>query len=128
MRNLIVITAICGRVTNTDIVSAAAVGIVSNNDANLLEVNGGHISCGREWAKGLLKRMGYVKRRANTKSKDSVEEFEALKTQFVFDIDVISQIWMRCLLILLSTGTIQASTMYPQVTGLRPKRAVVESK
>ncbi len=69
------------------IVSAAAVGMAKNHDANLLEVNGGHIS----WAKGLLRRMGYVKRRANTKSKVLVEEFEALKTQFVFDIDVISQ-------------------------------------
>ena len=62
-----------GAVINTDIVSAAAIGIVKNFDANLLQVNGGHISCSREWAKGLLTRMGYVKRRANTKSKVTVE-------------------------------------------------------
>jgi hypothetical protein len=35
--------------------------------------------------------MGYVKRRVNTKSKVKVEEFEALKTQFLFDIEVITQ-------------------------------------
>lgn len=33
--------------------------------------------------------MGYVKRRANTKSKVPVEKFEALKAQFNFDIEVI---------------------------------------
>ena len=80
-----------GGVINTEIVSAAAIGIVKNFDANMLQINGGHIACGHEWAKGLLKRMGYVKRRANTKSKVTVEEFEALKTQFIFDIEVISQ-------------------------------------
>lgn len=80
-----------GGVINTEIVSAAAMGIVKNFDANLLKINGGHIVCGHEWAKGLLRRMGYVKRRANTKSKVTVEEFEALKAQFIFDIEVISQ-------------------------------------
>ena len=30
-----------------------------NFDAKMLQINGGHIVCGHEWAKGLLKRMGY---------------------------------------------------------------------
>jgi hypothetical protein len=80
-----------GGIINAEIVSSAATGIVKNVDANLLESNGGHISCTHEWAKGLLKRMGYVKRRANTKSKISVEKFEALKAQFNFDIQVIAE-------------------------------------
>ena len=78
-----------GAVINTDIVSAAAIGIVKKFDANLLQVNGGHISCSREWAKGLLHRMGYVKRRSNTKAKVTVEEFESAKAQFNYDIEVI---------------------------------------
>ena len=78
-----------GGVVNTDIVLAAAMGIVKKIDANLLEANGGHISISREWAKGFLRRMGFVKRRANTKSKVSVEEFEKQKAQFNFDISVI---------------------------------------
>ena len=33
--------------------------------------------------------MGYVKRRANTKSKVTVEEFKIIKEQFIYDIEVI---------------------------------------
>ena len=80
-----------GGVINAEIVSSAAKGIVKNYDANLLECNGGHITCNRPWAKALLRRMGYVKRRANTKSKVSVERFELLKAQFNFDIKVITE-------------------------------------
>ena len=49
-------------------------GIVKNFNANLLESNGGHIFCNHEWVKGLLSRMGYVKRRMNTKLKITVEQ------------------------------------------------------
>ena len=42
-----------------EIVSAATIGIVKNFDAKMLQINGGHIVCGHEWVKGLLKRMGY---------------------------------------------------------------------
>ena len=44
-----------GGIINAQIVSSAALGIVKNFDANLLQSNGGHISCSQEWAKGLLK-------------------------------------------------------------------------
>ena len=40
----------------------------------------------KNWAKSLLYRMGFVKRRGNTKVKVPVEHFEALKSQFLFDI------------------------------------------
>lgn len=33
--------------------------------------------------------MGYVKRKANTKSKVTVKEFEVLKAQFIYGIEVI---------------------------------------
>ncbi len=117
-----------GGLINTDIVSAAAVGIVKNHDANLLGVNGGHISCGREWSKGLPRRMGYVKRRANTKSKVSVEEFEVLKTQFVFDIDVISQMDKVPTDLVINWDHTGINYVPASITGLWPKRAAVESK
>ena len=50
---------------------------------------GGHIVCGKHWAKHLLKRMGYVKRRASTKAKVSVSDFEECKSQFLFDIQTM---------------------------------------
>ena len=40
----------------------------------------------KDWGKYLLKRMGMVKRRANTKAKVSVEDFQTLKEQFLLDI------------------------------------------
>lgn len=65
---------------------ACAEGIVRNKDSNLLRKNGGHISLTKEWAKNLLRRMGLVKRRASTKSKVSIENFEELKEQYLLDI------------------------------------------
>lgn len=71
---------------NADIVSSAAIGIVKKHDSNLLQSNGGHIVCNREWAQNFLKMLGYVKRRANTRQ---VEHFKMLKAQFIYDIEVI---------------------------------------
>jgi hypothetical protein len=65
-----------GGIVNADIVSSAAIGIFKKHDSNLLQCNGGHIVCNQEWAKNFLRRLGYVKRRANTKSKVTVEHFE----------------------------------------------------
>ena len=78
-----------GAVINTRIVMAAAEGIVKNFDCNLLLSNGGHIICGKHWAKNFLTRMGFVKRRANTTAKVSVADFEVHKAQFLFDIAAI---------------------------------------
>ena len=75
-----------GAVVNTAIVMACAEGIVRSKDSNLLCSNGGHIFLTKDWAKSLLRRMGLVKRRASTKSKVSVENFEELKEQYLLDI------------------------------------------
>ena len=74
---------------NTAIVIACAVGIVISKDSNLLAQNGGHISLSKDWAKGLMKRMGLVKRRASTKAKDSIANFEEVRSQFLFDIKTV---------------------------------------
>ena len=56
-----------GAVINTRIVIAAAEGLVKNFDCKLLLSNGGHIVCGKHWAKNFLTCMGFVKRRANNR-------------------------------------------------------------
>ena len=78
-----------GAVVNTAIAMACAEGVVKSHDSNQLECNGGPISLTKHWAKYLLHRMGFVKRRASTKAKLSASNFEELKTQFLFDIKVI---------------------------------------
>ena len=75
-----------GAVVNTAIAIACAEGII---DSNLLECNGGHIRLTKSWAKCLMLRMGFVKRRASTKAKVSVADFEQFKTQFIFDIRAV---------------------------------------
>ena len=78
-----------GGVVNTAITMAAAEGIVQNSDSKLLAKNGGNIVISKHWAKSLLVRMGFVKRRVTTKAKESVNEFEEHKVQFLFDAKAI---------------------------------------
>ena len=73
----------------TAIVMSVAEGIVKNDNSGLLKQNGGHIRFSKHWAKYLLSRMGFVKRRVSTKSKVSVAAFESLKAQFFEDIKVV---------------------------------------
>ena len=53
-----------GATVSTAVVVATAQDIIMNKDANLLYSNGGGIKLSDEWAKSLLNRMGYVKRKA----------------------------------------------------------------
>lgn len=68
---------------------AVAEGIIKNHDSNLLACNGGHISLTKYWAKSLLNRLGYVKRRSSTKAKVCVADFQKYKAQFAFDVKTI---------------------------------------
>lgn len=61
---------------NTEVVIAAAEGILMNQDSK------SKIKLSTPWAKYLLKRMSYVKRRATTSGKQSIEDFESLKEDF----------------------------------------------
>jgi len=67
-----------GTAVNRSVVIAVAEGIVMNKDANILRENGG-IKSTEDWAKSLLNRMGYVKRRACSKAKVDVKHFEELR-------------------------------------------------
>ena len=74
---------------NTAIAMGCAEGIVRSADSNMLAVNRGHILITMEWAKNLLSRMGFVKRRASTKAKVSVKDFQEKKEQFVLDLKTV---------------------------------------
>lgn len=75
-----------GGVVTTAITMAAATAIVRKSDRNLLSENGGLVSITVNWAKSLLYRMGFVKRRGSTTIKLTVNNFDRVKEQFLFDI------------------------------------------
>ena len=66
---------------------------MKSKDSNLLACNSGNISLTKNWAKSLMQRMGLVKRRASTKSKINVEDFEVVKLQlFLIDIKTVVEL------------------------------------
>ena len=75
-----------GSTINSAIVIATAQGIIMNKDANLLSCNGGGINLTTDWAKSLLSHMGFVKRKANSKAKVDVSQFEQLKDEILLEI------------------------------------------
>jgi len=81
-----------GVVINTAIVMATAEGIVCSKDSNLLAQNGGPILISKYWAKSLMTRMNFVKRKATTKVKISNVNFEECKAQFVYDVKAIMEL------------------------------------
>ena len=75
-----------GGVITTAITMASATAIVRRADRNLLSENGGPLLITVNWAKSLLYRMGFVKRRSTT-MKMTVNDFDRIKEQqFLFDI------------------------------------------
>ena len=78
-----------GAVVNTAIVMGCAEGVVMHHDSNLLDINGGHITITKDWAKSLLSRMGYVKRQVSTSAKVLPEDFNEWREQFLYDAKVL---------------------------------------
>lgn len=77
-----------GAVINTQIVVAAGKGLVAGTDKSLLSENGGSINITKDWAKSLLSRMNFVKRRGSTACKnDKVENFDKLKEEYLERIE-----------------------------------------
>ena len=64
----------------------AAKGIISAKNSSLLIKNGGHIEITNTWAKSLLKRMNYVKRKCSNAGKITQSCFAELKDVFLADI------------------------------------------
>ena len=73
---------------NTSVVISSGQGILLYKDANLLADNekGAEIELSKDWAKYLLKRMGFVKRKACSKAKVDVERFKEVKEDFLLDV------------------------------------------
>ena len=80
-----------GGVVTTSITMAAAMAIVRKADRNLLGENGGPITITNNWAKSLLYRMNFVKRRGSSTAKLTVANFETLKEQFIIDVNAIME-------------------------------------
>ena len=77
---------VAGGVVNTAIVQAASLGIIAARDPGLLREHGGHIEITKAWAKSLLKRMGYVKRKGSNAGKITVSQFNEIQEEFLADI------------------------------------------
>ena len=76
-------------VINTAIVIGATSGIVKRLKPELLECNGGYVvlPVKKDWAKYLLSKMKFVKRKATTKkSAITVSNFDEIKDNFLMDI------------------------------------------
>ena len=85
------IQAICdnGGIVNTAIVIATGTGMLKLRDPSLLECNGGYVTFKKSWAKYLLCKMHFVKRKATTKCKIEVKNFEQLKEEFLTTIKAV---------------------------------------
>ena len=77
---------IAGVPVTTAIVMGAAKGIVAAKNCSLLKENGGHLEITNTWAKSLLKRMNYVKRKCSNAGKISQSCFTELQDVFLADI------------------------------------------
>ena len=74
---------LAGGIVNRSIVVAAAMGILEHLDPSCLQKHGGSITIDSAWAKSLLGRMGYVKRKGTKAARKLPEDFEAIKTSFL---------------------------------------------
>jgi len=74
------------------IVIAIAQGIIMNEDANSLSCNGGGINLTTDWAKSLMTRMGFVKRKACSKAKVDVSQFQKLKDEFLLELMLLCRL------------------------------------
>ena len=66
-----------GTPVNTIVVRSAGTAVLKRRDPGML---GGSVVLTKVWAHYLLQRMGYVK---TTKVKNTVEDFDAVKKQFL---------------------------------------------
>ena len=78
-----------GGPVSTEIVLAAGRAIVKEYDAQLLDDVGGPEALSTTWAKSLLQRMGYVKRKGCSVKKLQVNNFEAVRNQFLTDVEAV---------------------------------------
>ena len=75
-----------GGVVTTPVTIAIATAIVETTNRKLLSKHGGPIEITTNWAKSLLYRMKFVKRRGGSTKKISLSNFSEIKEQFLLDI------------------------------------------
>ena len=73
----------------TTVVLAAGEAVVWTHNKELLHNDGSPIKLTRHWAKSLLDRMCFVKRKATTSAKVGPSCFAELKEQYLLDIKVV---------------------------------------
>ena len=73
--------SVYGIMENISLVKAAAKGYLLGRDRTVLVEYGGHVNLTFDWARSLLKRMGYVKRKITTKANAKLpeEKFQQIK-------------------------------------------------
>ena len=108
-------------IVNTFIAISAATGIVRRHNSNLLAVNGGHIVLTKHWTQYLMQRMGFVKRKATSKAKVTVENLAELKEEFLLDIRGLVEM-KEIPQDLILNWTKLLSTTYPSLTGPWPRK------
>ena len=53
----------------------------------MLPENGGHLTLGKSWAKSLMQRMGFSRRRATKTSRKMPQDYELQRRRFLFEIE-----------------------------------------
>ena len=70
-------------------VIGVARGLLLKHNRSFLNDFGGPITLTKDWAICVMRRMGYTKRRANSKSKVLPQDFKDIKEQYLFDVKSI---------------------------------------
>ena len=78
-----------GGIVNAEIAMASAKGLVKKANSRVLAENGSHMFFTKDWAHHSLGRMELVKRKANSKVKISVNDFEEQKEHFLCSISAL---------------------------------------
>lgn len=76
-----------GGIVNTSIVVNIGKGVVIDRDKFLLRENGGTINITRDWARSLLRRLNFSKRKATKGVKTVAADFEKIKAEYLQRID-----------------------------------------
>ena len=76
-----------GGVVNSAIVIATARGILKDTNRGLLHENGGPISLSKTWAKSILKRMGWVKRKGTKAARKLPDDYEHVRSNFLDTVE-----------------------------------------
>ena len=114
-----------GGTITTTVVLAAGEAIVRTHNEKLLHDEGGPIKLTRHWAKSLLDRMCFVKRKATTSAKVDPSCFDDLKEQYLLDIKAVVEM-EKVPPELVFIGTILESILFQDPNGLWRRKGLSE--